>query len=48
MTIQNMLAGVAVSDLDESVAWYAKVLGRGPDRRRMPDVAEFAVSRAAP
>jgi catechol 2,3-dioxygenase-like lactoylglutathione lyase family enzyme len=45
MTIHNVLAGVAVSDLDEAVAWYAKVLGRGPDQRPMPEVAEFAFAR---
>lgn len=42
MTIKNVLAGVAVGDLDEAVAWYAKVLGREPDQRPMPEVAEFA------
>lgn len=42
MTIKNVLAGVAVADLDTAVAWYAKALGRQPDTRPMPEVAEYS------
>lgn len=33
MRTTNMLAGVAVKNLDASIGWYASVIGRGPDRR---------------
>lgn len=42
MTIKNVLAGVAVRDLDEATAWYARLLGRAADQRPMPEVAEYA------
>ena len=42
MTVKNALAGVAVADLDRAVAWYATALGRQPDSRPMPEVAEYS------
>jgi catechol 2,3-dioxygenase-like lactoylglutathione lyase family enzyme len=41
MTIKNVLAGVPVSSLEASVAWYTRLLGRKPDQRLMPEVAEY-------
>ena len=44
MKIDNVLASVAVKDLDVAVAWYAEVLGsRGS--RPMPEVAEWSLPR---
>jgi catechol 2,3-dioxygenase-like lactoylglutathione lyase family enzyme len=45
MTIDNALASLAVTDLERSVAWYIKALGREPDKRPMPSVAEWAFPR---
>jgi hypothetical protein len=47
MAIQNVLAGVAVMNLDKTVALYAKVLGRDPNQRSMAEAAESAANRAA-
>lgn len=41
MSAFNVLAGVAVNDLEKSVEWYAEVLGRGPDARPMRGLAEW-------
>ena len=41
MPIQNALASVAVKDLERSVEWYEKVLGRTASRP-MPEVAEWS------
>jgi catechol 2,3-dioxygenase-like lactoylglutathione lyase family enzyme len=41
MPISNALAGVAVSDLERSIDWYRKLLGREPDRRPMANDAEY-------
>jgi len=45
MTIRNALAGVAVRDLDKAVNWYTKLIGRSPDRRPMPNDAEYAFEK---
>ena len=45
MTINNAIASLAVKDLDASVAWYQKVIGRQPDSRPMPEVAEWKFER---
>ena len=42
MSIHNVLAGVAVLDLDRSLSWYGELLGREPDTRPMPGVAEWS------
>ena len=41
MSIKNALASVAVNDLSSAVQWYEKVLGKPPDSRPMPEVAEW-------
>ena len=40
MSILNALASVAVSDLNIALQWYENVLGKAPDARPMPEVAE--------
>ncbi len=42
MSIHNVLAGVAVLDLGRSLTWYNELLGREPDTRPMPGVAEWS------
>ena len=39
--ITNVLAGIAVSDLDEAIPWYERILDRPPDARPMSEVAEW-------
>jgi catechol 2,3-dioxygenase-like lactoylglutathione lyase family enzyme len=39
--IKNVLAGVPVIDLETSVKWYSRLIGRAPDQRLMPEVAEY-------
>ena len=41
MTIENALASLAVKDIDASVQWYEKVLGRSADSTQMPGLAEW-------
>jgi predicted enzyme related to lactoylglutathione lyase len=45
MSINNALASVAVKDLNAAIEWYAKVLGKQPDARPMPEVAEWKFER---
>jgi predicted enzyme related to lactoylglutathione lyase len=45
MTIENVLASVAVKDLDAAVAWYERLLDRPADSRPMPEVAEWKFAR---
>jgi predicted enzyme related to lactoylglutathione lyase len=45
MSIKNVLASVAVKDLNAAIAWYAKLLGKQPDSRPMPEVAEWKFER---
>jgi predicted enzyme related to lactoylglutathione lyase len=45
MSIHNALAGVAVSNLQVSILWYEKLLGRPADSRPMPEVAEWHFAR---
>lgn len=42
MTIQNALAGIAVNDLGDAVAWYTKLIGRAPDVHPMPEGYEYS------
>ncbi len=44
MPIDNVLASVAVNDLDKAAAWYAELLG-SPGNRPMPEVAEWTFPR---
>ena len=41
MSIDNAIASVAVKDLRSALAWYEALLGRAPDSRPMPEVAEW-------
>ena len=41
MAITNALAGIAVRDMETSVRWYSRLLDRMPDRKPMPEVAEW-------
>lgn len=45
MAITNALASVAVRDLNSAVQWYEKVIGKPPDSRPMPEVAEWKFER---
>ena len=45
MAIMNALASVAVNDLRFAVHWYSKILGKPPDSRPMPEVAEWKFER---
>ncbi len=45
MSIENVLASVAVRDLDAAVAWYGKLLGRPSAPRPMKEVAEWTFPR---
>jgi predicted enzyme related to lactoylglutathione lyase len=44
MSIKNVLASVAVQDLDAAVKWYEKLLGASASRP-MPEVAEWKFER---
>jgi predicted enzyme related to lactoylglutathione lyase len=44
MPIMNVLASVAVNDLDTAVDWYSRLLGE-PAGRPMPEVAEWQFDR---
>jgi hypothetical protein len=41
MPTTNALAGVAVSNLAESIEWYARLLDRSPDAQPIPTAAEW-------
>jgi hypothetical protein len=41
MTIKNVLAGVAVRDIENAIRWYKMLLGRGPDTQPMEGLAEW-------
>ena len=45
MSIKNALASVAVNNLSSAVQWYERVLGKPPDSRPMPEVAEWKFER---
>jgi hypothetical protein len=45
MSIVNALASVAVKDLNAALGWYERVLGKPPDSRPMPEVAEWKFDR---
>lgn len=40
MSLNNALAGIAVTDLDTACPWYERLLGQAPSRP-MPEVAEW-------
>ena len=43
MSVNRVLAGVAVADVDAAVAWYERLFGRPPDTRPMEGLAEWHV-----
>ena len=45
MAVKNALASVAVNDVNAAMRWYESVLGRPPDSRPMPEVAEWKFER---
>jgi predicted enzyme related to lactoylglutathione lyase len=45
MTIDNVLASLAVKDLKAAIAWYEKLFGRPADSTPMPEVAEWKFAR---
>lgn len=45
MSIDNVLASVAVKDLKAAVEWYTQLLGRPADCTPMPEVAEWKFER---
>lgn len=47
MRFVTVLSGVPVADLAKAVAWYSLLLGRPPDLRPLPDVAEWFLNTGA-
>lgn len=45
MPIRNAIASVAVKDLKSASQWYERLLGRPPDSKPMPEVAEWRFER---
>jgi predicted enzyme related to lactoylglutathione lyase len=45
MSIDNALASIAVKDLKQAAAWYARLFGRPADSMPMPEVAEWKFER---
>ena len=45
MSIDNVLASVAVTSLKDATAWYTRLLGKPPDSTPMPEVAEWRFPR---
>ncbi|HET9143236.1 VOC family protein [Actinophytocola sp.] len=47
MSVTKILAVVPVADLDASVAWYERLLGRAADARPMPGLADWHLTDTA-
>lgn len=45
MPMKNVLAGVAVSNLENALSWYSQLLDRAPDTQPMPELAEWKFDR---
>jgi hypothetical protein len=41
MSMQNVMATLAVSDIGAASVWYTKLLGRGPTEAPMPGLLEW-------
>jgi catechol 2,3-dioxygenase-like lactoylglutathione lyase family enzyme len=39
--VANVLAGMPVADMDTAIDWYTRLLGRSPDARPMPGLADW-------
>ncbi|MDI3387989.1 VOC family protein [Streptomyces sp. B-S-A8] len=44
MTFTHVLAVAPVRDIDASVAWYERLLGRAADARPMPGLADWHIA----
>jgi hypothetical protein len=44
MTLNTILAAIAVSEIERAVAWYQQLLGQPPTARPMPTLAEWHVA----
>lgn len=42
MNVMHILAGIAVSDVDDSLTFYERLLGRPSDARPMPGLADWS------
>ncbi|MCT7661844.1 VOC family protein [Mycobacterium deserti] len=47
MTVNDICAVVAASDYDRALAWYTRILGRGPDLEPIDGVAEWQLTATA-
>jgi hypothetical protein len=43
--VNNVLAGIAVADVDTAADWYTRLFGRGPDAHPMPGLVEWHFPR---
>lgn len=43
MRFEQVLAAIAVSDIEKSIQWYGQLFGRSNDRRPMSEAAEWQV-----
>lgn len=41
MSMQNVMAAIAVTDIAAATAWFTKLLGRGPTESPMPGLVEW-------
>ena len=41
LDVANVLAGVPVRDMTTAIDWFTRLLGRGPDARPMPGLADW-------
>lgn len=41
ITALSVFAAVPVADLDRSIGWYARLIGREPDSRPMDGLADY-------
>lgn len=44
MTFSHVLAVAPVRDIEIAVSWYERLMGRGPDTRPMPGLADWHVA----
>jgi glyoxylase I family protein len=44
VSVNRVLAGVAVADVDAALSWYARLFGRPADARPMEGLAEWHVA----
>jgi glyoxylase I family protein len=47
MSVNRILAGVAVADVDAAVPWYERLFGRPPDELPMEGLAEWHMPAGA-